>query len=65
VGRVAREMGYAWPTQHGPSTHMLGRLDHIFIRGLGSPDSGAAGTVLDAHGSSDHLPVWMVATLDN
>jgi endonuclease/exonuclease/phosphatase family metal-dependent hydrolase len=65
VGRVARETGYAWPTQHGPSTHRLGRLDHIFIRGLASPDSGAAGTVLDAHGSSDHLPVWVVATLDN
>lgn len=65
VGRVVREMGYAWPTQHGPSTHRLGRLDHIFIRGLASPDSGAAGTVLDAHGSSDHLPVWAVATLDN
>jgi endonuclease/exonuclease/phosphatase family metal-dependent hydrolase len=65
VGRVAREMGYTWPTQHGPSTHRLGRLDHIFIRGLASPDSGGAGTVLDAHGSSDHLPVWVVATLDN
>lgn len=63
VGRVAREMGYAWPTQHGPRTHMLGRLDHIFVRGLGSPDSGATGTVLDARGSSDHLPVWAVATI--
>jgi endonuclease/exonuclease/phosphatase family metal-dependent hydrolase len=65
IGRVAREMGYGWPTQHGPSTHRLGRLDHIFIRGLASPSSGATGTVLDAHGSSDHLPVWAVATLDN
>jgi endonuclease/exonuclease/phosphatase family metal-dependent hydrolase len=65
VGRVVRELGYAWPTQHGPATHMLGRLDHIFIRGLGSLERGAAGTVLDAHGSSDHLPVWMVATLDD
>jgi endonuclease/exonuclease/phosphatase family metal-dependent hydrolase len=65
IGRVAREMGYGWPTQHGPSTHRLGRLDHIFIRGLASPDSGAAGTVLDAHGSSDHLPVWAVATLEH
>ena len=65
VGQLAREMGYAWPTQHGPSTHMLGRLDHIFVRGLASPDRGAAGTVLDARGSSDHLPVWAVATLDD
>jgi endonuclease/exonuclease/phosphatase family metal-dependent hydrolase len=65
VGRVAREMGYSWPTQHGPSTHLLGRLDHIFVRGLATADSGAAGTVLDSHGSSDHLPVWAVATLDH
>jgi endonuclease/exonuclease/phosphatase family metal-dependent hydrolase len=65
IGRVARGMGYTWPTQHGPSTHMLGRLDHIFLRGLASPDSGAAGTVLHSHGSSDHLPVWVVANLDN
>jgi endonuclease/exonuclease/phosphatase family metal-dependent hydrolase len=65
IGRVAREMGYRWPTQHGPSTHMLGRLDHIFVRGLASPDSGAAGTVLDSRGSSDHLPIWVVATLNN
>jgi endonuclease/exonuclease/phosphatase family metal-dependent hydrolase len=63
VGRVARERGYAWPTQHGPATHPLGRLDHIFLRGLTSPANGAAGTVLDARGSSDHLPVWAVATL--
>jgi endonuclease/exonuclease/phosphatase family metal-dependent hydrolase len=65
VGQVAREMGYAWPTQHGPSTHMLGRLDHIFIRGLTSPHRGATGTVLDSRGSSDHLPVWAVAILDD
>jgi hypothetical protein len=25
----------------------------------------AAGTLLDARGSSDHLPVWAVATLDD
>jgi endonuclease/exonuclease/phosphatase family metal-dependent hydrolase len=64
VGRLAREQGYAWPTQHGPPTHRLGRLDHIFIRGLSSPARGAAGTVLDARGSSDHVPVWTLATLD-
>jgi endonuclease/exonuclease/phosphatase family metal-dependent hydrolase len=65
VGRVARERGYTWPTQHGPATHRLGRLDHIFLRGLASPDIGAAGTALDARGSSDHLAVWAVANLDS
>ncbi len=63
VGRVARELGYLWPTEHGPPTSRLGRLDHIFLKGLTSPDSGAAGAVLDAGRASDHLPVWAVGIL--
>jgi endonuclease/exonuclease/phosphatase family metal-dependent hydrolase len=63
VGHVAREKGYAWPTEHGPATTRLGRLDHIFIKGLASPGRAAAGTVLDARGASDHLPVWAVGIL--
>jgi endonuclease/exonuclease/phosphatase family metal-dependent hydrolase len=63
IGLVAREAGYAWPTQRGPATTRLGRLDHIFLKGLASPDSGASGTVLDVRRSSDHLPVWAVALL--
>jgi endonuclease/exonuclease/phosphatase family metal-dependent hydrolase len=63
VGQIAREKGYAWPTEHGPATTRLGRLDHIFIKGLDSPDSAAAGTVLDVGGASDHLPVWAVGIL--
>jgi endonuclease/exonuclease/phosphatase family metal-dependent hydrolase len=63
VGRVAREMGYAWPTEHGPDTSRLGRWDHIFLKGLMSPDSSATGTVLDVRGASDHRPVWAVGLL--
>jgi len=63
VGRVARERGYAWPTEQGPRTTSLGRWDHIFIRGLESPDSAAAGTVLDVRGTSDHRPVWAAGIL--
>jgi endonuclease/exonuclease/phosphatase family metal-dependent hydrolase len=63
VGHIAREMGYSWPTQRGPSTSLLGRLDHIFLRGLGSPDTAAAGTVLDVGSASDHLAVWAVGIL--
>lgn len=63
IGQVARAVGYVWPTQHGPATTRLGRLDHIFLKGLVSPDSAAAGTVLDVRGSSDHRPVWAVALL--
>lgn len=63
VGRVASEMGYSWPTRRGPSTSLLGRLDHIFLRGLRTPDTAAAGTVLEVGGASDHLPVWVVVIL--
>jgi endonuclease/exonuclease/phosphatase family metal-dependent hydrolase len=63
VGEVARAQGYAWPTQHGPPTSSLGRLDHIFLKGLGAPDSGSAGTVLDVGGASDHLAVWALGLL--
>jgi endonuclease/exonuclease/phosphatase family metal-dependent hydrolase len=63
VGQVARAMGYVWPTERGPATTRLGRLDHIFFRGLAAPDSAAAGTVLDVRGASDHLAVWAVGIL--
>jgi endonuclease/exonuclease/phosphatase family metal-dependent hydrolase len=63
VGRVARDEGYSWPTERGPDTSWLGRLDHIFFKGFASPDSTASGTVLHVRGASDHLPVWAVATL--
>jgi endonuclease/exonuclease/phosphatase family metal-dependent hydrolase len=63
VGAAAREAGYGWPTERGPRTTLLGRYDHIFLRGLESPAEGAAGTVPDARGTSDHLPVWVRAVL--
>jgi endonuclease/exonuclease/phosphatase family metal-dependent hydrolase len=63
VGRVAREWGYAWPTEEGPRTTLLGRWDHIFLRGFSEPDAGPAstGTILDTRNSSDHRPVWVTA----
>jgi endonuclease/exonuclease/phosphatase family metal-dependent hydrolase len=64
VGKIAREAGYSWPTEHGPPTSALGRLDHIFLKGLTRPDSGASGAVLDVGKTSDHLPVWAVGLLD-
>jgi endonuclease/exonuclease/phosphatase family metal-dependent hydrolase len=63
VGQVARAKGYTWPTERGPATTWLGRLDHIFLKGLAAPDSAAAGTVLDVGGASDHLAVWAVGIL--
>ena len=58
VGTTAREMRYAWPTEEGPRTAAVGRLDHIFVRGLELPDSAMAGTVLNQRGASDHRPIW-------
>jgi endonuclease/exonuclease/phosphatase family metal-dependent hydrolase len=65
IGRLARDEGYSWPTERGPDTSWLGRLDHIFLKGLGSPDTAAEGTVLDVRRASDHLPVWAVAILSD
>jgi endonuclease/exonuclease/phosphatase family metal-dependent hydrolase len=63
VGLIAEEAGYSWPTRHGPRTHRLGRWDHIFLKGVQSPDSAASGTIVDSRGVSDHRPVWAVGIL--
>ena len=63
VGDLARAAGYAWPTREGPRTAAIGRLDHIFIKGLFTPRRDAAGTVLEVRNSSDHRPVWAIALL--
>jgi endonuclease/exonuclease/phosphatase family metal-dependent hydrolase len=63
VGQAVRARGYAWPTQRGPATASLGRLDHIFFKGFATPDSSGTGTVENVSGASDHLPVWAVAIL--
>ena len=61
VGRLVEEAGYSWPTRAGPRTTRFGRWDHIFLKGLKSPATGAAGSATDARGVSDHVPVWTVA----
>src|SRR3954451_24599895 len=63
IGGIVRDRGYAWPTRRGPATTRVGRLDHIFFKGLRSPDSAGTGTVLDVRGASDHLPVWAIGIL--
>jgi endonuclease/exonuclease/phosphatase family metal-dependent hydrolase len=63
VGSVARERGYAWPTEKGPRTAIVGRIDHIFLKGLDTPERNAAGTVIDGPHASDHRPVWARAIL--
>lgn len=63
VGLLAHEAGYAWPTRHGVSTTRFGRWDHLFLKGLPTPDTVATGTVVDARGVSDHRPVWAIANI--
>lgn len=63
VGLIAPEAGYTWPTRRGPRTHRLGRWDHVYLKGLKSPDTAASGTVLRSRGVSDHRPVWVVGIL--
>jgi endonuclease/exonuclease/phosphatase family metal-dependent hydrolase len=63
VGRVARENGYAWPTQYGPRTATATRLDHVFLKGIAPALSNGAGTVVNNHHASDHRPIWALAVL--
>lgn len=63
IGEVAREHGYEWPTEQGPRTAVVGRLDHIFFKGFLSPSDSASGTVLAVRESSDHRPIWAVALI--
>ena len=63
LGNLAVDKGYAWPTERGPRTAAVGRLDHIFLKGLSVPDSAASGTILNVREASDHRPVWAIALL--
>jgi endonuclease/exonuclease/phosphatase family metal-dependent hydrolase len=63
VGGDVVAAGYQWPTREGPPTATVGRLDHIFVKGLSIPQENAAGTVLDNRAASDHRPIWIRAAL--
>ena len=65
IGRDAVDAGFVWPTQEGPRTTRFGRWDHVFIKGLRTPDSSVArsGTVAPREKISDHVPVWAVGIL--
>jgi endonuclease/exonuclease/phosphatase family metal-dependent hydrolase len=63
VGKASAEAGYAWPTREGPRTTWWGRWDHVFLKGLTVPDTGASGTIADGRGVSDHVPIWAIAII--
>ena len=62
VGRVAQEAGYAWPTREGPRTTRFGRWDHVFLKGIATPQTASSGTV-NARGVSDHHAIWTIGIL--
>ena len=63
IGAVASEAGYDWPTQSIPKSNSVGRIDHIFVRGLVTIAAPFAGTVATAPGISDHRPVWVTVVM--
>lgn len=63
IGKVATNASWQWTTRVGPHTTRFGRWDHIFVKGLHAPDTGATGTIMDVHGASDHRPVWSLVLL--
>lgn len=61
VGASARDLGWSWATAEGPTTvRGLGRVDHVFVRGLGV---AASGTGPAAWRVSDHRAVWVDVVL--
>ena len=62
IGRIATQAGYTWPTEKGPSTTMMFRWDHVFLKGLTVSKDGS-GTIRDQRGTSDHRPIWVVAAI--
>jgi endonuclease/exonuclease/phosphatase family metal-dependent hydrolase len=62
VGRVALSSGFCWPTRGGPKTATLGRIDHIFVRGL-SGSSRRSGTGPSSDGVSDHRAIWSIVLI--
>ncbi len=63
VGKQITAAGFSWPTRDVGTTSKFFffgmSIDHIFARGLPSPEGiASAGAVKDNRGSSDHRPVW-------
>lgn len=55
IGLVARDAGFAWPTDTIAKSSPAGRLDHLFLLGLAPI---AVGTARLGPGVSDHHPIW-------
>lgn len=63
IGKEFRAGGFLWPTEHNGFTTAVFNWDHIFFKGFAASEGKTAGIVRDTLGTSDHDPVWAVATL--
>jgi len=59
IGRIARDVGYLWPTDTIPKSNAFGRFDHFFVRGLTMASSSGVGTHRVPRSVSDHSPIWI------
>ena len=59
IGRIARDAGYAWPTDTIPKSNAFGRFDHFFVRGLIMLTPNGVGTRRVPRSLSDHSPIWI------
>jgi endonuclease/exonuclease/phosphatase family metal-dependent hydrolase len=63
IGNEIASWGYVWPTRGlGPTVTILD-ADHVFLRGFARHPAPRAGRVLHNLGASDHLPVWVEASV--
>ncbi len=65
IGKEFVASGFHWPTEHNGFTTAFFNWDHVFLKGFAAPtdDRKVTGIVRDTLGTSDHDPVWAVATL--
>jgi endonuclease/exonuclease/phosphatase family metal-dependent hydrolase len=58
IGSVFEDEGYAWVTKKAGGTIRWFAWDHVFTRGLPTPETPRVAIVRDTEGASDHRPVW-------
>ena len=67
IGKEFVADGFLWPTEHNGFTTAFFNWDHVFLKGFASPSANVkvTGIVRDTLGTSDHDPVWAVATFEH
>jgi len=65
IGKEFVANGFSWPTEHNGFTTAFFNWDHVFLKGFAAPpdDRRVTGIVRDTLRTSDHDPVWVVATV--